>query len=67
VTWVMWNLVSVHLKIVLVLVHDRFMVFAKCTIAQKSLWTHLMVLLSDEAQVEACFGPFGGIANLNAR
>ena len=24
-------------------------------LAQKSFWTHLMVLLGDEAQVEACF------------
>ena len=27
--------------------------------AQKSFWTHLMVPLGDEAQVEARFGPFG--------
>jgi hypothetical protein len=26
-----------------------------------------MVLLGDEAQVEACFGPFGDSANLDAR
>jgi hypothetical protein len=28
---------------------------------------HPKVLLGDEAQVEACFGPFGDIANLEAR
>jgi hypothetical protein len=28
---------------------------------------HSMVLLSDEAQVEAHFGPFGDSANLDAR
>jgi hypothetical protein len=28
---------------------------------------HPMVLLGHEAQVEACFGLFGGIANLDAR
>jgi hypothetical protein len=28
---------------------------------------HLMELLDDEAQVEACFGPFGDSANLDAR
>jgi hypothetical protein len=28
---------------------------------------HLMVLLDDEAQVEARFGPFGDSANLDAR
>jgi hypothetical protein len=28
---------------------------------------HLMVLLGKKAQVEACFGPFGDSANLDAR
>jgi hypothetical protein len=28
---------------------------------------HLMVLLGDEAQVEAHFGPFGDSANLDTR
>jgi hypothetical protein len=28
---------------------------------------HLMVLLGDEAQVEACFGQFGDSANLDAK
>jgi hypothetical protein len=27
--------------------------------AQKSFWTHPMVLLVDEVQVDAHFGPFG--------
>jgi hypothetical protein len=36
-------------------------------LAQKSFWTHLLVPLGDEAQVEACFGPFGDSANLDAR
>ena len=35
--------------------------------AQKSFWTDSMVPLSDEAQVEACFGPLGRSANLDAR
>jgi hypothetical protein len=35
--------------------------------AQKSFWTHQMVLLGDEAQVEARFGPFGGITSLDTR
>ena len=35
--------------------------------AQKSFWTHPMVLQGDGAQVEAPFGPFGDIANPNAR
>jgi hypothetical protein len=35
--------------------------------AQKSFWTHPMVLLGDEAQVEARFGQFGDSANLDTR
>ena len=34
---------------------------------RKSFWTHSMVALGEEAQVEARFGPFGGSANLDAR
>ena len=47
-------------------VQDRCMVCAKHTMAQKSFWTHQMVLLGDEAQLEACFGPFGDSANLDS-
>jgi hypothetical protein len=36
-------------------------------LAQKSFWTHPMILLGDEAQVEACLCPFGDSANLYAR
>ena len=36
-------------------------------LAQKSFWTHPMVLLGDEAQVEARFGLFRDSANLEAR
>jgi hypothetical protein len=35
--------------------------------AQKSFWTHMIVLQGDEAQVDAHFGPFGDSANLGAR
>jgi hypothetical protein len=55
VTWVLWNLVSVRFEIVLVLVHDRF-----------TVWTHLMVNLGDEAQVEAHFGLIRNSSNLDA-
>ena len=65
--WVMSNLVSIRLETVLVSLHDRCTVCAKHTMAQKSFWTHLMVLRGDEAQVEARYGPIGGSANLNAR
>jgi hypothetical protein len=35
--------------------------------AQKLLSTHPMVLLGEEARVKARFGPFGCIANIDAR
>jgi hypothetical protein len=35
--------------------------------AQKLFWMNPMVLLRDEAQLEARFGPFGDSANPNAR
>ena len=66
-TWVMWNLVSICLEMVSVSLQDRSKVCAKHTMAQKSFWTHQMVLLGDEAQVEARLGPFGDIANLHSR
>ena len=65
--WVMWNLVSVHLETVFLSVQDRCPVCAKRTIGSETFWTHPMVLLGDEAQVEARFGPFGESANLDAR
>jgi hypothetical protein len=35
--------------------------------AQKSFWMNMVVLLSDEAQLEARFGPFRDSPNLYAR
>jgi hypothetical protein len=35
--------------------------------AQKSFWTHPMVLLGDEAQVEAHSSPFGDTISVDAR
>ena len=65
--WVMLNLVSIHLEMVLVSVQDWCTVCGKHTVAQKLFWTLQMVLLGDEAKVEACFGPFGDGANLDSR
>ena len=65
--WVMWNLVSVRLEIVLVSVEDRCMVCAKRTVGSDMIFNALMVLLGDEAQVEAHFSPCGDSANLDAR
>ena len=63
----MWDLTSFSLETVLVSVQDRSTVCAKRTIGSEMFWTHPMVLLGDEAEVEAQFGPFGDIANPNAR
>ena len=58
-TWVMSILVLIRLETMLVSLQDRCTVGAKRTMAQKSFWTHQMVLRGDEAQVEARFSPFG--------
>jgi hypothetical protein len=46
---------------------DRCTVCAKSSIGSEILLTHPMILLGDEALVDAHFGPFGDSANLNAR
>ena len=63
----MWNVDSVRLEAVLVSVQDRCTVCAKRTIGSETFRTHPMVLLGDEAQVDARFGLFGDIANPDAR
>ena len=60
----MWNLVSVHLEIVLVSVQDRCTVCAKRTIGLDIVFSTSMVLLGEEAQVEARFSPCGDNGNL---
>ena len=62
-----WNLILVHLEIVVVLVQDMCTVCAKRTRGSEIVWTHPMVLLGDEAQVDARFGPFEDSANLDVR
>jgi hypothetical protein len=62
--WVMSNLISVYLEMVLVLVQDRCTVCPKC---RNHFSCTLMLHLGDEAQVEACIGPFGDSANHDAR
>ena len=63
----LWKLVSVRLEIVLVSVQDRCTVCAKRTIGSDIDFNAPMVLLGDEAQVEARFSPFGDSSNLDAR
>ena len=66
-TWVLWNLVLDRLQIVLVSVEDRCMVCAKRTVGSDIIFNAPMVLLVDEAQVEAPFSLFVDSANLDAR
>jgi hypothetical protein len=62
----MWNLILVHLETVLVSVQDApFM--PNVPQAQKLFWTHPVILLGDEAQVQGLFSPFGDSANLDTR
>jgi hypothetical protein len=61
--WVMWNLISVCLDTM----SDRCRFAPNVPQDQKLFWTHPMVLLADEARVEARFGPFGDSANLEKR
>ena len=63
----LWNLVSVRLETVLVSVQDRCTVCAKRTIGLDIVFNAPMVLLGDEAQMEARFSLFGDSANLYAR
>jgi hypothetical protein len=67
VTLVAWKLISINFETEVALVQDRCTVFAKRTIAQKSFWMHPMVLLGDEAEVDARFSLFGDSVNLNTR
>ena len=60
----MWNLTSFHLETVLVLVQDRCVVCARCTIGLQIILYAPDGTTGDEAQVEARFGPFGDSANL---
>ena len=66
-TWVMWNLTSLRLETVLVSVQDRCVVCAKRTIGIESVLDAPMVLLGDDAQVQARFGLFRDSTSLDAR
>ena len=66
-TWVLLNLVSDRLEIVLVSVEDRCTVGAKHCIGLDIVFNATMVQLGDEAQVEAPFSPFRDSANLDTR
>ena len=67
VTLVMWKLTSFRSEIVLVSVQDGCTVGAKCTIGSEIVSDAPDGTQGDKAQVEACYGPIGGSAYLNAR
>jgi hypothetical protein len=67
VMWVIWNIVSIRLETVLASVQDRCSVCIKRSIGSEITLDAPVVLLGDEVQVEARFGPFGDSANPNAR
>jgi hypothetical protein len=55
-------LVSVRLDIMLILRHDRCTICAKLPIGSEIILDTLDSTPTSEAQVEACFGPFGDSA-----
>ena len=61
----LWKLVFVHLEIVSI--QDTCTVCAKRTIGLDIVFNASMVLLGDEAQLEAPFSPCADSANLDAR
>ena len=63
----MSNHVSVHLEMVLVSLQDRCTVCAKHNIGSETVLDVPMVLLCDEAEVKARFGPFGDGVSVGAR
>ena len=62
----LWNPVLDRLEIVFVSVQDMCTVCAKRTIGSDIVFNVPMVLLGEEAQLEAPFSPFGDSANLDA-
>ena len=66
-TWVVWNLVSVHLEIVSVSMQDRCRVCAKRTIGSEIILDAPNGTPGDVRHVESCFGLFGGSVSVGAR
>ena len=64
---VIWNLALVCLETVLVSVQDMARFAPNAPKSKKPFWKHLLVLLGEEAQVEARFGLFRDSAILHAR
>ena len=66
-TWVKWNLVSVHLETVLVSVQDRCMVCVEHTVGSKILLDAPDGTPRCMGHVESRFGPFGDSVCVGAR
>ena len=64
---VLWHLVMVRLETVLVFVQDRYTVCAKRTLGSETVLDAPMVLLGDDAPVQAHFGLFRDSTSLGAR
>ena len=62
----MWNLISIHLEIVLVLVQDRCTVCTERTIGSEIILDAPDELLGDVGHVESHFGLFGDSVRVGA-
>jgi hypothetical protein len=65
--WVLWNLISVCLDIVLVSVQDSCTVYAECTMSSKIILDTHEEHLGDMGHVESHFDPFGHSVSIGAR
>jgi hypothetical protein len=65
--WVIWNLISDYLEIVLVSVQDRCTVCAERTMSSKIILDTPEEQLRDMGQVESPFDPFGDSVCISAR
>ena len=62
-----WELILVHLKVVLILTQDRSMVCAECTIGLEIILDAPDGTLRCVGHVESHFDPFGHGVSVNAR
>ena len=63
----MWNLISVHLEVVLASAEEGARFAPNVPRPWKSFWAHPKVLLANVGQEEARFNPFGDSVNLGTR
>jgi hypothetical protein len=67
VTWVLWNLILVHLETVFVSVQDRCTVCAKHTIGLEIVLDAPEELVGDVGHLESRFCPFGDGVRVGAQ